>query len=308
LLDQLSSTSELINLETAHQVLGTATNQAVVELINCLLAGDAGGGLEQIHRALDTGSDPRQFARQIVEYLRGLLLSKMGGGDQLDETIDIRNRMAQQALVLEKSHLLHLIRAFNQAANELRTSWQPALPLEIAFIEALNAPPAAIAPVPVVAIKAPEKEASTPAAGRPAQEQRSTPPVGAQTQPEASPPVDGESTQAYDQINAGWRNLIDLVNQQSKQTAAILRSAKLLGMRRGVLILGFEGDLLKQKMEAEEHLQRTQRVISEFVSRDILVRCIALRDRQSAIPPDVDIDGMVAAALRDLGGKIVDIQ
>ena len=87
-----------------------------------------------------------------------------------------------------------------------------------------------------------------------------------------------------------------------------MRSGKLLGMRRSVLLLGFDGRILKQKMESSENLELIQEVLTDLTGQMVLVRCIALKDRQSEIPPDVDIDGMVAAALRDLGGKIVDVQ
>jgi hypothetical protein len=40
----------------------------------------------------------------------------------------------------------------------------------------------------------------------------------------------------------------------------------------------------------------------------VLIRCRVITGKQSAPPADVDTDGMVAAALRDLGGEIVDMQ
>ncbi len=73
LLDQLASTGQAITLELTQNVLGTAANQSVLDLVDALLEADARAGLENIHRALDAGSDPRQYARQVVDYLRDLL-------------------------------------------------------------------------------------------------------------------------------------------------------------------------------------------------------------------------------------------
>ena len=70
LLDQLASAGDNITLQLAQDVLGTATSQAVIEVIEAMLKRQSAQGLEAIHRSLDAGSDPRQFARQIVEYLR----------------------------------------------------------------------------------------------------------------------------------------------------------------------------------------------------------------------------------------------
>jgi hypothetical protein len=38
------------------------------------------------------------------------------------------------------------------------------------------------------------------------------------------------------------------------------------------------------------------------------IKCVIAAKGSGDIPPEVDQDGMVATALRDLGGEIVDIQ
>ena len=92
-------------------VLGTAASQAVLELVDALLAGDAKTGLERIHTALDAGSDPRQFARQIVEYLRGLLLIRMGNASQVEASVEIRAQMARHAQAIQTPDLMGVLRA-----------------------------------------------------------------------------------------------------------------------------------------------------------------------------------------------------
>ena len=90
LLDQLASTGTKIDLKLTQQVLGTATNQMVIELYSAMQQKETTAGLTAIHQALDGGSDPRQFARQMVEYLRNLLLVKMGNDAQVDATKEIK--------------------------------------------------------------------------------------------------------------------------------------------------------------------------------------------------------------------------
>ena len=57
--------------------------------IEAMLKRQSAQGLEAIHRSLDSGSDPRQFARQIVDYLRSLLLVAMGNASQVDATAEV---------------------------------------------------------------------------------------------------------------------------------------------------------------------------------------------------------------------------
>jgi len=51
-----------------------------------------------------------------------------------------------------------------------------------------------------------------------------------------------------------------------------------------------------------------ERVISEIVGTQIEVRSTITSAKNTDIPSEVDGDGMVASALRDMGGEIVDIQ
>jgi DNA polymerase-3 subunit gamma/tau len=138
LLDQLASTGEKISLDLAQTVLGTATSQAVIDVVSAMLERTTAGGLDHIHRALDSGSDPRQFARQIVEYLRALLLIQAGDLDPVDVPAEVSAQMRQHSTAIAAGELVRDIRLFNQAANDSRASWQPALPLEVAFIESIQ--------------------------------------------------------------------------------------------------------------------------------------------------------------------------
>ena len=64
----------------------------------------------------------------------------MGNANQVDATSEVRAQMAQHAQAFPVHELLRVIRTFNHAANDARVTWQPALPLELAFIESLGKP------------------------------------------------------------------------------------------------------------------------------------------------------------------------
>jgi len=71
LLDQLTSTEEKITLETAQNVLGTATNLSVIEIVEALIAKDTSGGLSLIHKNLDSGTDPKAAGYLLTECALG---------------------------------------------------------------------------------------------------------------------------------------------------------------------------------------------------------------------------------------------
>lgn len=304
LLDQLASSGEVITLQLAQSVLGTAPHQAVLQVVDAIQKRQSPEALDEIHQALDGGSDPRQFARQVVDYLRNLLLVRMGNADQVDATPELRAQMARHAQGFDLPELLRLIRIFNQAANEARNAWQPSLPLEMALVEALTSDEQ-------------EKEARPGASqARPA-----TPPLRGM-QPEAGTvEIAAEKAQVEGQVAASsseddlllklvrehWRQILNVVRSQDMKTEALLKSGRLLGVKNGTVFFGFS-ETLKSKMEREENLTLVQRAFQQVLQQDVPLRCVVYTGKGGALPPDLESDGMVATALRDLGGEIVDVQ
>ncbi len=316
LLDQLASTGQLVTLELAQIVMGTATSQSVVELIDALIARQPAGGLEQIHQALDSGSDPRQFARQIVDYLRGLLLIKMGYAAQ-EETSEMKANMARHAQAFSTAILLEIIQAFNQTTgSESRSPWQPALPLEMAWVAALDALAEPAAPphsAPQTTAGGKSKSAEKPSvsvqsaeAERPSTSRETNQPP-AQAAPDG-PPESGEQGLTIHKVEEHWRNIVSQVGKISRHTQTALNSCKPYGIKDGTLYLGFNGDFAKNKMEEGNNIEIARKVIQEVLGVDMPLRCFVARGERGKLPPEVEGDSMVAAVLRDLGGEIVDVQ
>ncbi len=324
LLDQLASSGETVTLAAAQTVLGTATSQLVVDLIEALLTRDAAVGLDLIHAALDSGSDPRQFARQVVDYLRGLMLVSLGNPDQVEATVELRQHMSRQARGFALPQLTDTLRLFNAAAAESRGSWQPGLLLELAFAEAIEAPVASSAPAPVAAAptvvlfqKAPAQAAQKEPTPPPAVESASPPPVisaapaapgSAATPPAPAPqPATTGGTLTLQQIIEQWPRIRAAVKKARGQTEALLNSGKLQTVKDGVLVMSFSSEIIKTKMETNDNIKITRAAIQQVLGADIAITCVVIGTRageSSTHEQDLDGDGLVRTAL-NLGGKIV---
>ena len=110
LLDQLSSAGTKVTLELAQSVLGTATSDAVLEIIDAIDQKGSARALETLRRTLDAGTDPRTLARQIVEYLRSLLLIQLGSAAEVDASETIRKAMAAQATRHSSAEVLSMLK------------------------------------------------------------------------------------------------------------------------------------------------------------------------------------------------------
>ena len=61
-------------------------------------------------------------------------------------------------------------------------------------------------------------------------------------------------------------------------------------------------------MAKRENEEIVKKAVSQVLGTEIDVSCVTTNAKNNDIPTEVDDDGMVASALRDMGGKIVDIQ
>ncbi|HEY4690733.1 MAG TPA: DNA polymerase III subunit gamma/tau [Anaerolineae bacterium] len=280
LLDQLAAGGDAITLERAQEVLGAGALDRVMALVDALASGNAAGGLDAINAAIDGGADARQLARQIIDYLRGLMLIKLGDSAHVNAPAEQRQRMEEQAARLDLEHLVRAIKLFNQAASELKSGWQPQLPLELAYLEALNrvgnsAPPAE--PRPAAAQSQPVS--SNPAARPSAQ---SKPPVssrgGAANKPVTPEPAPATKTATVDlalsDVTAQWTAVLSGLRSRSVQTWGLMNSCQLIGVEGDAVVLQWPSAMLRDKFEKGKDKRLVEDVMSEIIGRRVHTRCV----------------------------------
>ena len=287
LLDQLTAYgSDTITLAQVQAVLGAVTSQSVMELTDCLIEGDLARGLEVINRVVGDGAEPRQFTRELVEYLRGLLLLKMGDGAGLlrasvpDETL---TRMKEQVPRLSPRTLLRATRLFNEAALEMKVGFLPQLPLELAFVEAVMdettaetsaAPQPASTPKPSPTPSVAPVEAGRQAAPPPAKE----PPVARQApspQPSAPPtPPAAPGELSLPNVERHWQDILAQLRRTNKMVEALMRSVKLVGVEGNGVIVEAPSDLLKGRIEQPNTKSQVEQCIGQVTGVPVRLRCV----------------------------------
>ena len=290
LLDQLASTGTKITLALAQTVLGTATSKTVLDIIDSILDHQPAHGLETIHRALDSGADPRSLARQIVEYLRGLMLIQMGNIDQVEATREVKGQMDAHAKSFSTTEVLRMMKIFNNAATDLRGGWQPSLSIELALAEVLDT------------------QTESPQIAAPRQ---SKPQPATVSKTESKPEVKNESSIAdKPAVNAGeiiksWKHLAASLPKSQANFSALLNSVKMIDVQGKTLVLGLASDVLVSKIDKPDQIEAIQKLIKDNFNVELTIRCV-VTNAKGKVPPNVPQDGMVAAAIQH-GGEIVDM-
>lgn len=193
LLDQLSSYGDAeggITADTVRQILGAGGGEQVLTLVDAIMAGDAAAGLRAINATIDDGADSRQFASQIVEYLRALLHAAASPNRAAQDEGD--TPVAPEHIAgFTLGEIAVLVKRFSQVDYGIRHSAYGHLPLELCLIDAVLARtgevaatvpaattrPAATPPRALPNRPAPRPTTAEPPAERPAPPERMPTPI-----------------------------------------------------------------------------------------------------------------------------------
>jgi DNA polymerase-3 subunit gamma/tau len=305
LLDQLASYGDdEITLAQVQAVLGTVSSQAIGKLVGYLVKRDVASGLDLINKVVGAGVDPRQFNRELVEYLRGVLLIKAGNGASLlNVTAEILAEMENQARQLSTKALLRMLRLFNQASLDLKASLQPQLPLELASIEAVLGEDSATESETVSETQQgadPEVTAGPPPSAtsptllqedRLVEGSRTAQVVAVDTSPQPlsteetptdregeAPPASGAT---LEKVRLNWAHILAEIRPHNRSAEALLRSGRAEAVEGNVVVLGFPYAFHKERVEEPKCQALVEQVFSRVLGSPCRIRCILVSKSNS---------------------------
>ena len=331
LLDQLASYGDQgVTVSEVHAALGIGGNEAIIQLAQAIIERDAAQGLNVINTAIDEGADPRQFARQVVEHLRSLLLLQLKSGVLPNHvTEDLRPRLEKQAQVAGVPLLMRAMRLFTQAVNEARGSWQPQLPLEMALIEATLLASTA-APQSRPPSRQPTSPPATSSHAAPANTKadKKHPEAKSYKRSPARPaavkeerPQRGGASLSPDGLRQCWSEFLNALRPKNLSLEALMRSSQPLGVEGDVIVLGFDYEFHRGKVAEDHNRQAVEDALSALVGQRCRVRCVLQQENgsvegeqnrssgdtenQSSGRDLVQEDPVVRMAVEDLGAQVV---
>jgi len=264
-----------IGLRQIQAILGITGDKRAKELVRHIVNNDISAGVSTINSVNNDGLDLRQFNREVVEYLRQLLLIKTGSEEATDLTTEDIAELKELAARTSLAQISKAIRLFNQL--EFGFDNYSTLPLELALVDCAQ-PPAeerespTIQPEPPQAIKAvppPKPKLVKPV---PASEPKAPPKA------EAIPTTPPGLRNEIERLRQNWRQVIEQAPEDAKRTPAIaiLRSAgvKPVAIEGDTVVLAFRYPIHKEKMETTENQQVAEKIISNFLGHPCHVRCI----------------------------------
>jgi len=318
-----------ISLEQVQTLLGISNDWRSKELVRNIVDNDVTAGITTINNVNGDGLDLRQFNRELVEYLRMLLLVKTGSNESLDLTTEDINELRELASKTSLPHIIKAVKLFGQI--DLSLDNYSTLPLELALVECTiipeeakdestrqatpaptvnkNVPKVSTPPTEPPVVRTETAETKKPDAPADATSETGTPPVMVKentSNNDTNRPAADESEESplaagsdIVQLQENWSKMINNAPDGLSKTpvAALLRSASPLSLEDNTITVSFKYSYHKEKMDSMENQKTADKIVSGFLGRSCRVRCVYEHENNH----------LVRAAL-DMGAQRIDTE
>jgi DNA polymerase-3 subunit gamma/tau len=284
-----------IELDQVQAELGISWDSRVRELARCVVNRDVAAGLKVVNSLNSDGVDLRQFNLGLVEYLRGLLLSKSRCEEALDVTSEDLAEMGSLATNATLDYLLKAVKSFSSI--DFRSGNYSALPLELALLGCALSPPTG------------QEQLTT---TKPSEVADATETIESSDESEVPVAVDStevpskEISQDIDYLRSRWREFIKSLRGEgsSGNLDAFLRSAcDPVALEDDTLVLGFYYSFHKEKIEDAKYRHLVEKKLQEIFGRPYKIRCI-LVDYKRETPSQERTQNPVIKAALEMGARI----
>ena len=318
-----------IQMAQAQAMLGISGDLRIRELAGHIINRDVSSGLKVINAVAAEGLDLRQFNKELVDYLRQLLLARSGSSDMIDATADDLAEMQRIAGGATLDYLLNTVKLFSGV--DMRMDTYSSLPLELALVESvISANGKDKAPEPAARGDWGTRSASTPykAASRPADAARpaslvskqpkldSTAPAqqagftepAEEEEPALSGPLTMENPADLDYIKQHWKTFINSMRGEGSGgnlDARLRHACEPVEIKGDVLVLGFFHEFHKSYIDNRKYLHLIEKKLKEVFGHSYTVNCVLIQQGQKSDLKPASSNHLVEAAL-SMGARIVE--
>ena len=144
LLDQvIAFCGKEIDPGAVESVLGIVGHNALATFVDCVMQRDAAGLLEQVSEVIAHGKDLGYFCRDLIEYLRNLMLVKVAGNAEslLSGQTTNLDTLKKQAASFQPDELQQMFQVLSKAEMEMKRSSLPQILFEMAVLRLTDVRP-----------------------------------------------------------------------------------------------------------------------------------------------------------------------
>lgn len=316
-LDQcISFAGGRVSISDVEAILGTVNAEFFLRMTDCFVEYDVTKGLKFVDELVSQGKDVRQFAKDLTEHFRNLLIIAAAGW--VEELVlvsaEMLEEMEKQAAKLGQKRIINLIELFASTEREMKWTSQPRLILELAVIKAGGKPQTVDYNELVDRVAQLEAMVAQMAGGVAANPGTGKQKPGVQVKL-AVPNNEGQIKRDLDieAVVKCWPDILERMKKVQMSAGAFLREGKPIDIRNGHLILCFseEYGFHKEKVEQPDIKNAVEKVIKEVTGADLNLQCKFANELDAGSPkplPQASDSGLVEKAISLFGEEVIEIK
>ena len=134
LLDQISSFSEEITTDDVNLLIGNIDYVILHEIANQVINGDKHNIVKIIEELNDKGTDFKILIRDLIQFLRNLLVAKITGNSRINVSESQSKLLENLCKTTSEEHLILLLKELINAETSVKTSLFPRIILEVTLL------------------------------------------------------------------------------------------------------------------------------------------------------------------------------
>ncbi|MDD5290089.1 MAG: DNA polymerase III subunit gamma/tau [Patescibacteria group bacterium] len=326
-----------IKIEDAAAILPRSDFELVARLAGFLIKKNAKEALELVNTLVEEGVDLEHFTADLIEYLRKLILIKLGV--ETDGWQETGEQMYAQAKEAEASQILKIMDVFMARLNDLKRAEISQLPLEMGVIELCedslnNYVPLApqVVKTAVTPAKTIKKETPVEVKTEIPENKKDKSVCHSGLDPESRKEENGSRIGVRDdtvaagsdkkqeilinltleEINNRWPEVIVASHTVNQSAAIALQTAHVLNLKENNLEIGFEHSFYCERFKEIKARKILEEILKKAFACDFVVKCSVLPSDLKAAAVKAREQKKEAAAepinmvLEDFGGVVVE--
>ena len=312
-----------IDEDAVRAALGIGGREQMRALAHAALERDLGKGLAALNEVAGEGFDLAQFHRELLSYLRGLMLLKAEAATADDLSAEEQEEAGPLLAAAGLDRIVGVLRAFGAA--DLKDAAALTLPLELALVEIVTGPQVPAAPTAperaapqrpqpsrppprpaAPAARAPAAAAPNATDRRPPPTQRPASPAPAPA-PQPAPAADpGSDAARLATLERRWRDVVAASKGTGRiKIDAVLRSgSRPISVEDGTVVIGFTHqkfvDMLREELDNPASRKALEEAVAGVLGSRHKVQCVLQSQRPKSA------GGHLVRAAQEAGARLVD--
>ena len=271
-------------------LLGMVDRRLLLDAVEAIVQRDPRRALDAVRRVDQLGVGQRQFAQELVELFRSLVVCKVVDepGELLDLVGDELHELQALAGTTVLEDLQRMVTLLLKLQVELVNSPYPLLSLEMAMVRLASLPAGEDLGKLLTRLESLERRLAgglpQPAASR-----------GAAPAPPAAPPLPGERLPKKSEPpggsaprTRGWAGLVEQVKQSRPLIGSLLEHGRPLQLQPPTLEIGYSaGSFHFEQFQSAENREAVEAIARLYFDHPVTLRVVALEAERQDAPPSL---------------------